>query len=268
MSGNSSEPQRTVTSKTVAILLALTTGQNHTLSTIASDTDLPRSTVYPLLRQLVASPLVECDDSGQYRLGPPLLSLARVTVPPTLNSYAPLIVDDLVGALRSTVRLGVAEAGQVSYIAKEVGPRPGTLFPNRAKLPLHATAMGKALLAFGTAASMHTIAAIGLTKFTPRTITDGATLRYDLLRTRLRGFAISDRELHSAVRAVGVPVLDPRGAVIAAMEVSVADLSERAFAHVIPALSVAAHALARQLDHDSLDDMQDHHHARGRATGQ
>ena len=77
MSGNSSEPQRTVTSKTVAILLALTTGQNHTLSTIASDTDLPRTTVYRLLRQLVASPLVECYDSGQYRLGPPLLSLAR-----------------------------------------------------------------------------------------------------------------------------------------------------------------------------------------------
>ncbi|MDT0351698.1 IclR family transcriptional regulator [Pseudonocardia charpentierae] len=232
----------------MAILLALTTGQNHTLSTIARDTALPRSTVYRLICQLVASPLVECENGKQYRLGTPLLSLACAPVSPTLNSLGPLIVDDLVDALRSTVRLGVVEAGEIAYIVRETGSNPGTLFPNRARLPLHATAMGKALLAFGSTASIHAAAAVGLTRFTPRTITESATLRYDLLRTRLRGYATSDRELDPTVRAVGVPVLDSRGTATAAIEVYVTDLSERALAHVTPALSVAAHALARQLD--------------------
>ena len=52
-------------------------------------------------------------------------------------------------SLHTTARLGVVEGVEVAYVEKKAGVEPGTLFPNPARLPLHATAMGKALLAFG-----------------------------------------------------------------------------------------------------------------------
>lgn len=256
MAGNSNEPHRTVTSKTVAILLTLTMGQGHTLTTLARETTLPISTVYRLLRDLVDSTFVERGDDGTYRLGSPLRRMTPVTGPPTLTTRAPLIVDDLVDALKSTVRLGMVEEGQIAYITNEPGPRPGTLFPNCARLPLHATAMGKALLAFESSMLLQTVAAVGLARFTPRTITNLEALRHEVTRTRLQGFATSDRELHPTACAVGVPVLDLSGTPIAAIEVDVPDLRERTVGHVTPALSVAARALARQLSSGMLESAQ------------
>jgi IclR family transcriptional regulator, acetate operon repressor len=265
MAGNSNERHRTVTSKTAAILLALTVGQGHTLSTIARETALPVSTVHRLLRDLAASPLVERVNDAEYRLGSPLRDLTSTTVLPTLVTHAPHTVDDLVGVLKMTVRLGVVDALQVAYIGKGAESRPGTSFPNRARLPLHATAMGKTLLAYGPTTLLHATAAVGLSRFTSRTITDAGQLRQETLRTRLRGYSISDRELHLDIRTVGVPVLDTSGGTIAAIEVHVPDLSEPTIAHVTPALAVAAYALARQLNHYTSGHVQVH--SIRRATG-
>lgn len=257
MAGNSNEPHRTVTSKTVAILSVLTARRGHTLSTLAHETGLPVSTVHRLIRDLAASPLVERGDDGKYRFGPPLCDgMTTTTGTPTLSSHAPLIVDDLVEALKTTVCLGVVENGQIAYIANEPGPRPGTLFPNAARLPLHATAMGKALLAFGAVTSLSAVSVVRLTRFTSRTIVDRGALRHEIMRTRLRGFATSDREFKSDVCAVGIPVLDSRCGVIAAIEVHIPDLREVTISGVMPALSVAAQALARQLGSGQASSVQ------------
>src|SRR3954453_7972933 len=130
MAGNSGEPGRTVTSKVAAILLALASVRESSLSDLAHQTGLPVSTVFRLLRDLTASPIVERADGGQYRPGPGLCGLSCVPVPPTLVTRAPLAVDDLVGALQMTVRLGILSGCEIAYIERGLGPAPGTLFPN------------------------------------------------------------------------------------------------------------------------------------------
>ena len=70
--------------------------------------------------------------------------------PPTLRERAPFVVEDLAASLHTTARLGVVDGLEVAYVEKKPGPEPGTLFPNPARLPLHATAVGKVLLAFGS----------------------------------------------------------------------------------------------------------------------
>jgi DNA-binding IclR family transcriptional regulator len=247
VAGNSAEPGRTVTSKVASILTAMTTGDGHTLSTLARQTQLPVSTVHRLLNDLVRTPVVERTDHCHYRLSRVLRDLRFDDVAPTLSSRGPLMVNDLAAALRTTARLGVLDGTEVTYIEKQPGPVPGTTFPNKARLPIHATALGKALLAFRPAPLLQVLAAIGLTSYTPRTLTCADHLRHALDLTRVNGFATADRELDRGSCAAAVAVFDPPGDPIAAIEVQVPDLHADTLAHVLPAMIVATRGLRREL---------------------
>jgi DNA-binding IclR family transcriptional regulator len=247
VAGNSGRPGLKVSSKTAAILLALTTGGEHTLSALADHTRLPVSTVYRLLHDLASSPVVERTADGRYRPGPALRGLALTPDPPTLDTRGPLALHDLATALQLTVRLGVPKNGDVAYIEKTPDLVPGTSFPNRARLPVHATALGKALLAYAPAVVVQRLAAGGLARFTEYTPTSISELGRAVVHARLHGFATSDRELNLDVRGVAAPVLGTGGVATAAIEVHVPDLDPSTLARVTPALILAARALAREL---------------------
>jgi DNA-binding IclR family transcriptional regulator len=236
-----------VVSKAATILLALTTGGGHTLSSLSCQTRLPISTVYRHLRDLAKTPLVERNEDGEYRPGPALHNLAHCGISPTLHSHGPLAVDDLAAALNRTVRLGVLDRCQLSYVEKRPGLQAGTLFPNSARLPLHATASGKALLAFMPATFLRVVAAAGLPRYTPHTVTSIDELRHVLVQVRRRGFATSHRELHPRTCAVAVPLFNHNGYPVCAMEVQVSDLVESTLAQVTPALVITARRLSREL---------------------
>jgi DNA-binding IclR family transcriptional regulator len=252
MAGNSGQPGRTVTSKVATILTALTTGRGHTMSALARRTNLPTSTVHRLLLDCVRFRLVERADCSEYRPGPVLRNLHRDVIAPSLSSHAPLAVDDLAAALRRTVRLGMLDGWGVTYIEKEPGPVAGTLFPNSARLPVHATALGKALLAFAPASLVDRLIANGLASYTSRTLTSERQLQNALTHVRLQGFAIADREFDSSSSAVAAPVFDASGAPIAAIEVQLTELGPEALAHVVPALMVVTRAVNRELASDRL----------------
>jgi DNA-binding IclR family transcriptional regulator len=219
MAGNSGRPGLKVSSKTAAILLALTTGGEHTLSALAAHTRLPVSTVYRLLHDLASSPSVERTADGRYRPGRTLRGLALTPDPPTLDIRGPLALQDLATALQLAVRLGVLKNGDVAYIDKTPDLVPGTSFPHRARLPVHATALGKALLAYTPAVVVQRLAAGGLARFTEYTPTNISDLDHAVVHARLHGFAASDRELNLDVRGVAAPVLDTGGVATAAIEV-------------------------------------------------
>ena len=167
MAGNSNEPGRTVTSKLAAILVAFTNGRDYTLSELAMQTNLAVSTVHRLLSDLVRTSLIERPDGCTYRPGPTLRELPYVVKPPTLRERAPFVVEDLAASLHTTARLGIVDGLEVAYVEKKPGPEPGTLFPNPARLPLHATAIGKVLLAFGPRSLVRVLGGGGLPRYTP-----------------------------------------------------------------------------------------------------
>jgi DNA-binding IclR family transcriptional regulator len=246
MAGNSAEPGRTVTSKLAAILTTCTSGE-HTLSDLARQSGLAVSTMHRLVAELVRMQILERTGCGGYRPGTVLRSLTWETPTPTLRNRAPFIVDDLAAALHRTVRLGVLNDLDIAYIQKEPDPTPGTLFPNTARLPLQATALGKALLAYASPLLIQMVSIPRLTRFTPHTLTHGKQLHAALHRTRVNGFATTERELDLGTCAVGMPVFDPAGAPIAAIEVQVHNLSHSTLALVVPALALAARGLSREL---------------------
>jgi IclR family acetate operon transcriptional repressor len=247
MAGNSGEPGRTVTSKLAAILTAFTTGRDYTLSELAAQTNLPISTVHRLLTDLVDAALLERFDGATYRPGPALRDLPSEVSLPTLRARAPFVVEDLASSLHTTARLGVVDGLEVAYIEKKADPEPGSLFPNPARLPLHATAMGKALLAFGPRSLVRVASGIDLTCYTARTLTCLTELERALQLARSRGFALAAGELHPALNAVAVPVFDVCGRSIAAIEVDVVGPTREAVDLALPPLLTAARCLRREL---------------------
>ena len=82
---------------------------------------------------------------------------------------------------------------------------PGTF------VPVHASAIGKALLAFAPdpAAEVAELGELGT--FTAATLTSPAALLADLEVTRRRGWALNDGERFAGVRTMAAPLLDPTG---------------------------------------------------------
>jgi len=236
-----------VTSKVVAILMTFTDGGLHTLTEVARLANLPTSTVHRLIGELAAWGVLERTDDARYRVGAPLREIcAHPSRIPNLQERARRALEDLSAATRTDVRLGVLMDGRVAYIEKLPGNRPVSSFSEAATLPAHATAMGKALLAFSPSNTLDLIAARGLKAYTPHTLVTMDGLRRALSMARLARVAISRWELTIGHASMAVPVFGGGGTLAAALEVKVRDLRQDVrLLH--PVLMVAARSMSREL---------------------
>jgi DNA-binding IclR family transcriptional regulator len=83
-------------------------------------------------------------------------------------------------------------------------------------VPLHCSALGKVLLAYGAAQ----LPPGKLERRTDKTITSETALRADLATVRARGYAVTDEELEPGLIAVATPIRGYDGTVVAALSVS------------------------------------------------
>lgn len=247
MAGNSADTGRSVTSKVVAILQTFDHGHLHSLTEIAHLTGLPISTVHRLVSELAAWGMLERTDDASYRIGTPLKVIGRANEdPPTVHEGARAVMEDLAATTRTDVRLGILDDLQVAYIEKAAGHRPLSSFTPAATLPAHATALGKALLAFSPTRTVDILIAGGLKRYTPYTLTTPDRLRRALAETRRTCLAASRSELIPGVCAIAAPVFGAGGTLLAALELRVQDLRVDG-PHLQPALLIAARSLSRQL---------------------
>lgn len=247
MAGNSADPGRSVTSKVVAILLSFTDSNTQSLTEIARLAGLPVSTAYRLVNELAAWGVLERTEESQYRVGTPLRELGS-KAPATANlvERSRRAMEDLSAATRADVRLGVLHAGEVTYTERVSGERLAAKFWTGRKAPAHASAMGKALLAFSSAEVVNSILSNGLERYTPYTLTAVDALHRSLAVTRLTRVAVCRWEREVGASAVAVPVFGGGGEVVAALELTAKDL--RTDLHALqPALLVAARGLSRDL---------------------
>jgi DNA-binding IclR family transcriptional regulator len=250
VAGNSTESGRSVTSKITSILLTFTQGSEHSLTEIARLAGLPISTAHRLTSELASWRLLERTDCGHYRAGLPLRMIGTAEAgPPSITERAPCVIEDLSAATRCRARLGVLSDLEVSYIEKVPGPRPATPFSAAAKLPAHATAMGRALLAFSPAHTVEMTIMRGLRQYTPHTMTAPDRFRRALAVTRLTRVAVTRGELEPDLCGVAMPVFGPGGDVVAAIELTVTDL-HAAMQSVIGTLAIASRSLSRELAGD------------------
>jgi IclR family acetate operon transcriptional repressor len=189
-----------------------------TFTGLSAATGLAKSTTSRLLLALERNGLVRRDDHGRFLPGEMFVSFAwRGGAEAGLVAVAQPFLERLGKATGETVNLGVASNGMVEQIAQVdstymIG---GTNWVGLS-VPLHCSALGKVLLAFGAVQ----LPAGTLEQRTDQTITDETALRTDLAAVRARGYAVTDEELEPGLIAVAAPIRGYDGTVVAALSVS------------------------------------------------
>lgn len=195
--------------RTVRVLEALAGGGGpYRLSVIASKAELPKSTVHRLMTQLTAAGYARALGDGHYAIGVRFRSLAAQVAGRGQDALREVLLELQSAVHGHTVHLAVRDGDRAVYVNKVDGEQPFRMASRiGSAIPLHCTAIGKALLAtLPTAEVDDVLSRTGLPGRTPATITDIALLHRELAAVRARGYAIDDEENELRIRCIAVPV--------------------------------------------------------------
>ena len=246
VAGGSSTSGTSVTSRALALLGAY--DEHHrslTLSRLAERAGLPVATAHRLVGELVAWGALSRTASGEYVVGRRLWDVGLLAPVQTgLVEVASPHLHDLYGATLATVHLAVREGTEALYLDRLRGntsvPVVSTI---GSRLPLHATGVGKVLLAHAPEQVQAEVLS-RLTRVTPYTIVAPGTLRRQLQRVLREDHATTSEEMSLGACSIAVPVR-AGDRVVASLGVVVPDLRHRA--RLVTALQVAARGIGRSL---------------------
>ena len=185
---------------------------------LARRIDIDKSTASRIMKTLATYGYVEqSSQTRRYTLGPRLVRLGQSLLNRTpLRDQARPYLRQLVTQTQECAHIAVRANDQVLYLDQVEAPASLRVSSGVGTLaPLHCTALGKVLLAFGDGRIPP-----ALERFTPRTITDGDTLRMHLEQARRQGYAIDDEEFSYDVRCVAVPLYGLDGRLVGAIGIS------------------------------------------------
>lgn len=210
--------------RAMEVLEHLSTLSGATLSELAGDLDQSTATVYRILVTLEGRGLVELDTENQiWHVGPRAFHIgARYLRRTSVVDRARPVLRGLMEETGETANLAVARDGHVMFVGQvECHHSVRAFFPPGTLSPMHASGIGKALLAVmpdeGFEAHLKTHQ---LERFTEHTITDPDQLRQSLKEIRERGFSIDDQEKNLGMRCIAAAVYDWNENPVAGLSVS------------------------------------------------
>lgn len=193
------------------------------LTQITQRTGISKSTVFRILSTLQELGYVLRDADRIYRISPTLGQLAgEEAVGETLRQLALPHMLGLRDKYGETVNLGIRYFDKVTYL--EVVPSEFALRLEEfrgASVPVHGSALGKAILAFSPRSTVETLVrGRPLERITANTICDPDELLSELKRVNNAGYAFDRGEGSLLAICVGAPILDAQGSAIAALSIS------------------------------------------------
>lgn len=247
MAGDASRSGASVTSRALALLGAYDEDHRRlTLTELAGRAGLPLATAHRLVGELVEWGALARASDGRYVVGRRLWDIGLLApLNAGLVEVASPYLHDLYGATLATVHLAVRDGAEVLYLDRLAGhasvPVVSTI---GSRLPLHATGVGKVLLAHAPA-DVQAAVLSDLTRVTPYTVTQPGTLRRQLARTVREGWATTVEEMSLGACSVAVPIRHGPD-VVAALGIVVPSLrNDRP--RLVAALQVAAHGVGRAI---------------------
>lgn len=208
MAGSTDEHQALSSAKRVTdVLFAITESELPiSVRAIAEATSNSRSSVHRILLKLAEEGYAELRGDGGYSAGPKLVELGARTfgVVPVLR-FADELMRQMVKDLGETCYLATFDRDSLfaTFIHRVESNNPVRhIQPLGRRLPLHAGAVGKAMLV----GAQVDLGDLNLESFTPGTHTDLDALRKDLEQIRERGFAVSYAERVEDVVGIAAPV--------------------------------------------------------------
>jgi len=187
-------------------------GDAHRLSDLVKETGLAKTSVFRLLSELIDSGYVTRRPDGSYAPGRSLRLLAlKLTAGPNDSDLVGARLRRLQTDVHSTIHFALRTGDFATYVEKIEDTAQPIQIASRVggQIPLHSTAIGKAILAHLTESEVRSYASrTGLRTRTEYTITTVADLLADGELVRKRGFSIDDQENEEHIRCMAVPVFD------------------------------------------------------------
>lgn len=193
----------------------------QSLTELTAHSGLAKATVHRLAGEMVGVGMLE-KTGIHYRLGLRLFELGQL-VPRqrTLREVGRPFIRRLMALTRETVHLALRDGLDVIYVDKLEGDHALQEVSRVAgRLPAHATATGKVLLAHSNRTVLEALAFRGLTPLTRRTTSSFAVLRRQMDRIRADGFAREVEETRLGYMSIAVPVYMGERDVVAALSVT------------------------------------------------
>jgi DNA-binding IclR family transcriptional regulator len=239
--------------RAAAILESLASGPRRLgVSELADRLKLARPTVHGLLQTLQSHGFVEQDAlSEKYQLGPGLLQLGYSYLDLNeLRGRSVAHADYLARRTGAAVRVGVEYGPSVVVVHHVFRPDATMQIPEVGqRLPLYATALGKAILGFSSPQVLEDLLQEPIPRLTKRTLTPAA-LRRQLVTVRDQGIATEHDEAVLGESSVAAPIFDRVGAI--AGGIGVVGDSERIMPRgpargLVGAVTEAARGISREL---------------------
>jgi len=208
----------------MTLLSVLARDGKGNLSDIAMRVGMPPSSAYRLLITMQGHGIVAFDETSQewmvgveaFRIGRAFVH--RVSVMEAAREPMRLLMRET----GETSNLAIADEGGVVFMSQVESHNPiRAFFRPGTRGPLHASGIGKALLAEMDRGEVETILQRnGLAGFTERTLTTPDRLFADLAVSRRRGWAYDDEERYLGMRCIAAPIFDTYGEAVAGVSVS------------------------------------------------
>lgn len=218
---------------------------------------LNRSTTHRYAVTLVALGFLEQTPSRKYFLAPKAAAVGMAVLGEIASRCD---CDPVLAQLREqsghTVGLAVLDGARATYVRRLPAHLRGQYeadmdLRSGAHVPLHCTALGKALLASLPEERLgELVSRIELTRWGPNSIRAKKALTQELEHVKRDGVAVSDEEIAAGVRSIAVAVDDPLGGRQLAVDVNVptaAYTPEQLRRELGPLVSAAAESLSAQL---------------------
>lgn len=206
------------------VLKVVARGGGLSLTEIAAGAGQSASTAYRILITLEKHAIVEFEEAGQlwhvgieaFRIGSNFLGRTQI-----VEQSRP-VMQRIMAATGETANLAIIDQGEVVFVSQVETHEPiRAFFPPGTRGPIHASGIGKALLAFFSPAQRAAALETGtLDRFTDRTIVSKEQLEAELERIRTRGWSIDDEERTPGMRCVAAPIFNQFGEAVAGVSLS------------------------------------------------
>lgn len=210
--------------RAIGVLQRLGEMGGATLSALASDMGQSTATVYRVLITLQGRGLVDYDEAAQvWNIGAGAYLIgAHFLRRTSLVDRARPVLRQLMQVTGETANLGIERGGEVLFVSQvETHSNIRAFFPPGTVSEMHASGIGKALLAFMPPDRCEVIlSGRELARYTDQTLTEHGALQLDLATSRARGYAVDADEKTFGMRCIAAPIYDVFGEAVAGLSVS------------------------------------------------